>query len=275
MRPLLSVSLRSLLILAVSCASIGASAAAQTTTTQTDTPPAAPQAPATSVPNTPGAPVLQSPQSRRERAEAGEAARKAALPSVNGRPYDQPSNKDQFHDYLRDSYGPIAFGQSVIRSLYSEARGKPSGWGQDFPGYTQRLGSAVAITAINGNVRYGMETVFHEDMNYIPCHGCSVKKKIGNAVLAEFTARHDVNGHRFFTLTPVISDFSGPIIANASWYPNHDPFAGVVATRTVFATRVGAHLFQEFILERRHRDPHLGDDQMRQPGAVTPAPASP
>jgi len=123
------------------------------------------------------------------------------------------------------------------------------------------MGSNAAITAINGNVRFGMETLFKEDMKYIPCHGCSVKRKIGNALLAEITARHDVNGHRFFTLTPVVSDFSGPIIANATWYPNHDPIGGVVASRTVFATRVGAHLFTEFVLERRHHDPRLEDHQ--------------
>jgi hypothetical protein len=35
----------------------------------------------------------------------------------------------------------------------------------------------------------------------------------------------------------------------------------VVATRTVAATRVGAHLFTEFVLERRHHDPRLEDNQ--------------
>ena len=49
----------------------------------------------------------------------------------------------------------------------------------------------------------------------------------------EFTARHSRDGHRFFTLTPVVADFSGPIIAHAVWYPNgFNPFGGVVATRT-------------------------------------------
>jgi hypothetical protein len=208
------------------------------------------------LPNAPGLqPRATSP------AEAAEAARLAALASINGRPYVRPTHRDQFRDYVRDSYGLPAFARSTVRTLYAEATDKPSGWGQDFPGFAQRFGSNVAITAIDGNVRFGMETVFREDMKYIPCHGCSVKRKVVNTVLAEFTARHDVDGRRFFTLTPVISDFSGPIIANAFWYPNHDPFGGVVATRTVFATRIGGHLFTEFVLERRHKDPKLSDDQ--------------
>jgi hypothetical protein len=214
------------------------------------------------IPNAPSVTVTPALlQKRPVTPEEKEAARIAALGHINGRPYQRPTHKDQFRDYLRDSYGLPAFARSTVRTLYSEATDKPSGWGQDFPGFAQRFGSNVAITAIDGNVRFGMETIFREDMKYIPCHGCSVKRKIVNTVLAEFTARHDVDGRRFFTLTPVVSDFSGPIIANAFWYPDHDPFGGVVATRTVFATRIGGHLFTEFILERRHKDPKLEDHE--------------
>jgi len=183
-----------------------------------------------------------------------EAERIKHLAIVNGRPYDQPSNKDQFYDYLRDSYGLPAFGRSTARALYGEIRNNSTAWGEDFPGYMQRFGSALASNAISGNVRFGMETVFHEDMRYIPCHGCTVKHKIENALLAEVTARHDVDGHRFFTITPELADFSGPIIANTVWVPNSNPMNGVIATRTVFAVRIGAHLFDEFVLERRHHD---------------------
>jgi hypothetical protein len=226
-----------------------------------------PQAPsAQPQPAAPTQPTLQPrpPQTPEEK----EAARIAALGSVNGRPYDQPSHKDQFYDYLRDSYGWPALARTTARALYSEARGKPEAWGQDFyPGFMQRMGSNAAITAINGNVRFGMETLFNEDMKYIPCHGCSKKRKIMNALLSEVTARHDVDGHRFFTLTPVLSDFSGPIIANAFWYPNHDPIDGVIGARTVAATRVGQHLFTEFVWERRHKDKKIEDtDSLRKPG---------
>jgi len=233
--------------------------------------PAAPQAAPTPQP-APGSPASTTLQQRPPQTpEEKEAARIAALGTVNGVTYDQPSHKDQFFDYLRDSYGWPAFARTTARTLYSEARGKPEGWGQDFPGFMQRFGSNVAVTAINGNVRFAMETIFQEDMRYIPCHGCSAKRKIINTVLAEFTARHDVDGHRFFTLTPVISDFSGPIIANAFWYPNHDPFAGVVGTRTVFATRIGQRLFTEFVWERRHKDKRIEDSEsLRKPGKPQP-----
>jgi hypothetical protein len=191
---------------------------------------------------------------------------------INGRPYVRPTNREQFIAYLKDSYGLPAFEAATFRSTYAQLRGKPEGWGQDWPGFGQRFGTAMAVSAINGNVRYGMEMLFHEDMRYIPCHGCTKKKKIENALLAEITARHDTDGHRFFTLTPTIADFSGPIITHSIWYPGGpSPIDGVVAARLVFATRIGGHLFREFVLERRHKDPPLDDVSPAQRPAQTPA----
>ncbi len=216
-------------------------------------------------------PLSTRPQLDPEQAAAkdAEALRVSKLAIVNGRPYERPTRHDVFVDYLKDSYGLPAMARSTVRTLYGEARDKPEGWGQDFPGFMQRFGSNVAITAIDGNVRYAMEATFHEDLRYIPCHGCHVKAKIENALLAEITARHDSDGHRFFTLTPTVADFSGPIIAHTIWYPGGpDPRAGAVSARLIFATRVGSHLFTEFVLERRHKDPELGS-KPKAPAAST------
>jgi hypothetical protein len=229
--------------------------------TYSQTPSSAPATP-------PDAPQPQNSQSSQNKqlaphppmtaAQEAEALRISKLALINGKPYDQPSTKDTLIDYAKDTYLLPALARDAARALYGEAVDAPVGWGQDFPGFLQRFGSAYAITAINGNVRLAMELTFHEDLRYLACHGCSVKRKIANAFLSEVTARHDVDGHRFFTLTPVIADFSGPIIAHSYWYPKgFNPFGGVVATRLVVASRVGQHLFQEFVLERRHRDPHV------------------
>jgi len=182
-------------------------------------------------------------------------ANKTAPVMINGRPYVRPTPRQQFNDYLRDSYGLPALARTSVRALYAQGRGKPTEWGQDWPGFGQRFGSSALVTVIDGNTRYGLEMLFKEDMRYIPCHGCTKKKKLENALLAEITARHDSDGHRFFTLTPTISDMVGPIVANSTWIPNHGPVDGIIGSRTVFATRIGSHLFQEFVLERRHHDP--------------------
>ncbi len=214
--------------------------------------------PVTSQPVTPALgspPPLQArPQQTTE--EQVEALRISKLKVIHGRPYDDPSERDIFRGYLSDTYGVTALAGTSVRALYAQARGKPEGWGTDWAGFGQRFGSSAAITVINGNVRYAMEEIFREDLRYLPCHGCSFKHKIENVLLAEITARHDVDGHRFFTLTPTVADFSGPIIAHTLWYPGAaaGPLAGTVSARTVFATRIGIRLFQEFVMERRHKD---------------------
>jgi hypothetical protein len=178
---------------------------------------------------------------------------------VNGRPYVRPSAKDQFEDYLRDTYGAAAIARTTVGAVFVQGTGTPHSWGQDWPGFGQREGWGTASTIVDGNVRYGMETLFHEDMRYIPCHGCSAKKKIGNALLAEITARHDRDGHRFFTLTPLLSDMAGPILINTYAVPGNVALDGVVGSRVRVSTRIGGHLYREFILERRHHDPKLPD----------------
>ncbi len=179
--------------------------------------------------------------------DAAEAVRINKLARINGVPYDKPSAGDTFRAYARDTYGWPAAVQTTVRALYAQARGKPASW--EFP---ERFGSAAGITIIDGNVRYGLAALFHEDLRYLPCHRCSAKSKLENALLAEITARHSDDGHRFFTLTPTVADFSGPIIAHSLWYPSVDPLQGVISARTVFATRIGGHLFQEFVMDKLH-----------------------
>jgi len=184
---------------------------------------------------------------------------KTAPVMINGRPYVRPAPKKQFDDYAKNTYGWPALVFTTVRASVAQGRGKPEEWGQDWPGFGQRFGSASATTAIDGNVRYGMEMLLKEDMRYIPCHGCSVHRKLENALLAEVTARHDTNGHRFFTITPTLADMSGPMIANSVWIPGHTTINGFYGSRLTFAYRIGGHLFTEFVLERRHHDPKLPD----------------
>lgn len=177
---------------------------------------------------------------------------------VNGQTYVQPNRHALLKDYLHDTYGLPGVSRTTVTALYAEGRGKPNGWGTDAAGFGQRFGSAAAVTAINGTVRFGFENAFHEDLRYIPCHGCRTKQKIANALLSEITARHGADGHRGFSLTPTIADMAGPIITHTLWYPGGSggPEQGAVTARTVFATRIGAHLFEEFVWERRHKDVH-------------------
>ena len=143
----------------------------------------------------------------------------AGLPVVNGRPYRKPTRREDFNAYRHDMIGPRPFIGAAIRSGIEQARDVPIGWGQDFPGYIQRFGSAYGEAAIDNSVRFGLGSLLHEDVRYLICHHCTTGAKFANAALYEVTARHGPDGHRVFSPTPIAASLSGPLVAYAAWYP--------------------------------------------------------
>ena len=175
----------------------------------------------------------------------------AAFVMVNGRPYHKPSRREDFRAYVHELVGPRPFIAAAVRGGIEQARDLPVGWGQDFPGYVQRYGSAFGEAGIDTSVRYGLAAVLHEDVRYLICHHCSAGDKFENAFLAEFTARHGDNGVRSFSVTPIVASFSGPLVAYSTWYPAGYTTEQALKHSTVgFSTRVVFHLVREFFFDR-------------------------
>ena len=175
----------------------------------------------------------------------------AGLPVVNGRPYRKPTRREDFNAYRHDMIGPRPFIGAAIRSGIEQARDVPIGWGQDFPGYIQRYGSAYGEAAIDTSVRYGMAAALHEDVRYLSCHACSAGEKFANAFLYEFTARHGDDGVRSFSPTPIVATFSGPLVAYAAWYPPGYTSEMALKHATLgFSTRILFNIVREFAFDR-------------------------
>jgi hypothetical protein len=136
---------------------------------------------------------------------------------------NQPSHRERFHDYLRNSYGQRAFSRSS--------------------GISQSVGSRAVVDNNGGD---GTESA----MGYIPCRGCSVRRKLANALLGDTTTHRGFNSG--------IAGHSIPNGASGFGYPNRSA-VGIDSTRTMAAARVGQHLFTEFVSERRHHDPKPGN----------------
>jgi hypothetical protein len=170
---------------------------------------------------------------------------------VNGRPYQKPSVHDNLRAYRQEVIGTRAFFSAGIRGAIEQARPVPIGWGQDFPGYIQRYGSAYGESAIDSSVRFGLAGLLHEDVRYLSCHKCSLSDKFANAFLAEFTARHGEDGHRSFSVTPIVAGFSGPLVAYSAWYPpGYGPEDAAKHSVLGFGTRIVFHLVREVFFDR-------------------------
>jgi hypothetical protein len=171
---------------------------------------------------------------------------------VNGRPYHFPTPHEQFHAYTHELLGARAFLRAGIRSGIEQGRDTPTGWGQDFPGYMQRFGSAFGEAAIHDTIRMGMSIALHEDGRYLVCHGCSVGDKFKNAALSEFTARHGADGHRVISPTPITASIAAPLIAYATWYPPGNT-SRLALTHVVFSvsTRIMFNVMHEFLFDHK------------------------
>lgn len=186
-------------------------------------------------------------------------AQEAALPDapsatramVNGRPYHQPTRRENFKAYEHEVIGPRPFLGAALRSGIEQGRTVPVGWGQDFPGYAQRYGSAYAETVIDSSVRFGLAAALHEDTRYLVCHHCTLGAKFENAVLAEVTNRHGADGRREFSVVPIVASFSGPLVSYASWYPagyGAEDAAKHSALGLIF--RISGHMVRETLFDR-------------------------
>jgi len=175
----------------------------------------------------------------------------ANLAIVNGRPYRRPTRTQDFKAYQHEVIGPRAFISAGIRSGIEQGRTVPTGWGQDFPGYMQRYGSAYAESTINTSVRFGLAAALHEDTRYLICHKCSLSAKFRNAALAEVTDRRGEDGHRVFSVVPIIANFSGPLVAYAAWYPpGYEPADAAKHSSLGLIFRFAGHMVRETLLDR-------------------------
>jgi hypothetical protein len=173
---------------------------------------------------------------------------------VNGRPYHKPTRHDDLVAYRQELFGPRPFIAAGVRAGIEQLRTVPTGWGQDFPGYLQRYGSAYGEQSINSSVRFGLASLQHEDVRYLICHDCTAGQKVGNAFLAEFTARHGEDGHRTFSATPIVAGLSGPLVAYSVWYPpGYGPRQALQHATFGFGTRIAFHLVREFLADKQTR----------------------
>jgi len=170
---------------------------------------------------------------------------------VNGRLYHKPTRREDLRAYEHELIGPRVFISAAVRSGIEQIRPVPVGWGQDFPGYIQRYGSAYGEFGIDSSVRYALAGVLHEDVRYLICHKCSGGAKVKNAFLAEMTARHGEDGHRTFSLTPIAAGFSGPLIAYSAWFPpGYNEGDAAKHAMFGFGFRIVGHMVREFFFDK-------------------------
>ena len=160
---------------------------------------------------------------------------KTATVIINGQLYVRPAPKQQLDNYAKNAYGLPALMFTSVRAAVAQGRGKPKEWGQ---GGGARPSGSVSGSCQRDNCdrrqaavawRCSSRKTHYIPSTAAPCTG-SRERAAGQGHGA-----HDTNGRGFFTLTPTLSDMSGPMIAEHVWIPGHTTIDGFTGSRLIFA----------------------------------------
>jgi hypothetical protein len=175
-------------------------------------------------------------------------ARRAQMPASN---YRQPSAREQFRQYLRDTYGPSAFVEATVMSSIDQARNAPPEWKQGGQGFAERFGSNFGKHAITETTRYGMASALRLDTSYERCACSGVFPRLGHSLLSSVTARK-ANGSRILSIPSLMAPYAGSFAATDTWYPDRfGPKDGFRSGTFSLGIHTGLNILWEFIPSRR------------------------
>ncbi len=134
--------------------------------------------------------------------------------------YHRPTDKQKFHAYLFDTFGPYPFLGAALAGAISQARNTPPEWQQGYGAYGMRFASNYGIAMITTTTRYGLAEVFHEDTIYYRCSCTGFFPRVKHSLISTITARRGEDGHEVLSFPAIAAPYAGTMIAVAGWYPD-------------------------------------------------------
>ena len=134
--------------------------------------------------------------------------------------YKRPTEKQKFHSYLFDAFGPYAIAGAAVTGALDQANNAPHEWGQGWGAYGERVGSNFGIAMVTTTTRYALAEAFHEDTIYYRCGCKGVLPRLRHAAISTVTARYGEDGRRRASVAAIVAPFAGSMTAIYGWYPD-------------------------------------------------------
>ncbi|HEY2109677.1 MAG TPA: hypothetical protein VGH17_07230 [Candidatus Acidoferrales bacterium] len=184
-------------------------------------------------------------------------------PSVQpGQTYVKPSDRQKFHNYLFDSFGPYAILGSAIAAGINQASGDringtgsgtPPEWGGGAQAYGQRFASNFGINLTATSARYLMAELFREDTVYYRCECSGFSHRLVHSLWSTVATRHGDDGHYRFSFSNLAAPYAGTMTAALGWYPGrYEPSDGFRMGNYLLVTYAGLNIAKEFIYGGPH-----------------------
>jgi len=123
--------------------------------------------------------------------------------------YVKPSDKQNFRNYVFDSFGPYAILTAVAGGGIQQAKNNPPEWGGGMQAYRQRVGSTLGINLVATTTRYALAEAFREDTIYYRCECSGFFPRLEHALISTVTTRRGDDGHTAFSFPKLAAPYAG------------------------------------------------------------------
>lgn len=152
------------------------------------------------------------------RAQSQSKTAPMATSSSNANAYVFPTGAERFHNYLWNSFGPLAIAQDLMAAGIAQANNTIPDWGQGMEGFGRRFGTAFGVNVIQNSTQEVVAAALHQDTIYYRCDCRGFGPRLGHALLSGITARA-TDGHRVFAPEFIGAPYVGTLTA-LSWFPD-------------------------------------------------------
>jgi hypothetical protein len=126
------------------------------------------------------------------------------------------SGKLSYH--VEKTFSPGSMAITGVKAGYSQLTDSPTEWGQGGDGYSKRVGSSIASSAIRAGLAFGLDSALHQDPRYYRSDSSGFWPRTKHALRATILTRTDSGGETFSTWR--IGSAYGAAFISEQWYPD-------------------------------------------------------
>jgi hypothetical protein len=154
------------------------------------------------------------------------------------------SGKLSYHVDRTFSPGSIAI--TGVKAGYSQLTDSPTEWGQGGTGYSRRVASSMASSAVRAGLAFGLDSALHQDPRYFRSGNAGFWPRTKHALRGTILTRTDSGGETFATWR--IGSAYGAAFISQQWYPDryHTVRHGFVGGSTRLGFDVVRNVIAEF-----------------------------
>lgn len=158
--------------------------------------------------------------------------------------------------HVERTFSPGAIALSGVKAGYSQMRDSPTEWGQGGAGYSRRVGSSVASSAIRAGLAFGLDSALHQDPRYYRSGSHGFWPRTKHALRGTFLTRTDSGGETFSTWR--VGSAYGAAFISLQWYPDryHTLSHGFVGGSTRLGFDAVKNIIAEFWPDMRKKFSH-------------------